>query len=74
MLEIVDGCDEIACKFLEGKVAGRLGFALGAVLEIAVVCDGTEIFILCSCMLASFLAILALRDPGRESSPLNPLP
>jgi hypothetical protein len=68
VLEIVDGGDEVACEFLEGEVAGGLGFALGAVLKISVVCDGAQIFILCSFMSVYLLAFSALTDSARGPS------
>ena len=46
MLEVVDAGNEVFCEILKGKVSRGLHFAFCAVLQVAVVCDGTEIFIL----------------------------
>lgn len=46
MLEGVDAGDEVLGEFLQGEVARCLDFALGAVLQVAVVCDGAEVFVL----------------------------
>lgn len=45
-VEVVDGLDEVAGKALERKVLGGLDFALGALLEVAVVGDGAQVLVL----------------------------
>jgi hypothetical protein len=45
-VEVVDGLDEVAGEALQGEVFGGLNLALGALLEVAVVGDGAEVFIL----------------------------
>jgi hypothetical protein len=47
-VEVVDGLDEVAGESLDGKVFGRGDFALGAVLQVAEVGDGAEVFVLSS--------------------------
>jgi hypothetical protein len=45
-IEVVDGFDEVAGEALDGKVLCSLGFALCALLQIAEVGDGAEVFVL----------------------------
>lgn len=45
-VEVVDRLYEIASEALNGKVFCALDFALGALLEVAEVGDGTEVFVL----------------------------
>ena len=45
-VEVIDGLDEILCEGLDGEFASRLDLALGAVLEIAEVGDGTKALVL----------------------------
>ena len=42
----IDGLDEVAGEVLESEVLGGLDLALGALLEVAVVGDGAEVFVL----------------------------
>ena len=46
MLEVVDAGDEVFREVLKGKVSSGLHFAFCAILQVAVVCDGAEIFVL----------------------------
>lgn len=45
-VEVIDALDEVLGELLDGKVAGRLDLALGAVLEVAEVGDGAEALVL----------------------------
>lgn len=45
-VEVVDGFDEVAGEFLQGEVLCGADLALGALLEVAVVGDGAEVFVL----------------------------
>ena len=45
-VEVVNRLDEIASEALNGKVLCALNFALGALLEVAEVGDGAEVFVL----------------------------
>jgi hypothetical protein len=50
-IEVVDGFDEVAGKALDGKVLCSLGFAFCALLQVAEVGDGAEVFVLRVCVL-----------------------
>lgn len=45
-VEVVDALDEVAGEALQGKVLCGLDLALGALLQVAVVGDGAEVFVL----------------------------
>jgi hypothetical protein len=45
-IEVVDGFDEVTGKALDGKVLCSLGFAFCALLQVAEVGDGAEVFVL----------------------------
>lgn len=45
-VKVIDAVDEVLCEFLDGEVAGGLDLALGALLEVAEVCDGAEALVL----------------------------
>lgn len=47
-VEVVHAVDEVLGELLDGKVAGRLDLALGAVLEVAEVGDGAHALVLSS--------------------------
>jgi len=46
VLQVVDASDQVFCEFLEGKVPRGLDLAFCAVLQVAEVCDGAEVFVL----------------------------
>jgi hypothetical protein len=46
VIEIIDGGEEIFGEFLKGEIARGLDLSLGAVLEIAVVGNGSQVFVL----------------------------
>lgn len=55
-VEVVDAVDEILGELLDGKVARALDVALGAVLQVAEVGDGSEALVLLGKRLVSFRA------------------
>ena len=46
VVEVVEGEEHVFDELLEGKIAGGLSFALGALLEVAEVGDGAEVLVL----------------------------
>jgi hypothetical protein len=45
-VQVVDALDEVAGELLQREVFGGLNFALGAVLQVAEVGNGAEVFVL----------------------------
>lgn len=70
-VEVIDALDEVLGELLDGKVAGRLDLARGAVLEVAEVGDGAQalvLFPLCKHLVYDYLR------QGRGREPSTPWP